>query len=178
MRSIRRGHATESLLDSYAAERRPIIKEVIDTTDLLTKVMGTPSKLAQTLRNTLIPAVSHLPLFQHAFVNRLSGLGIDYHRSPIIEGTGKRYFDDSLRGGKGIGSRFLLLGSDSDDANRAKSRQLVESLSNLVELRFGDRDDTTLLRPDGYVAYSSHERTESALNSMRPLLQRQVHSET
>jgi 2-polyprenyl-6-methoxyphenol hydroxylase-like FAD-dependent oxidoreductase len=173
-----RGHATESLLDSYAAERRPIIKEVIDTTDLLTKVMGTPSKLAQTLRNTLIPAVSHLPLFQHAFVNRLSGLGIDYHRSPIIEGTGKRYFDDSLRGGKGIGSRFLLLGSDSDDANRAKSRQLVESLSNLVELRFGDRDDTTLLRPDGYVAYSSHERTESALNSMRPLLQRQVHSET
>ena len=171
-----RGHATESLLDSYTAERRPVIKEVIDTTRLLTMAMGTPSKFAQVLRNTLIPAVSHLTPFQHAFVNRLSGLGIDYHRSPIVEGAGKRFFDESLRGGRGIGSRYLLLGSnEEDEKSKAESLQLAESLSNLVELRFGNRGDTTLVRPDGYVAYSTHHRTGAALNSVRPLLQRQVH---
>ncbi len=82
-----RGHATESLLDSYTAERRPVIKAVIKTTDLLTKAMGTPSKAAQALRDTLIPAVSRWAPFQHAFVKRLSGLGIDYHRSPIVAGA-------------------------------------------------------------------------------------------
>ena len=42
------GHGNEQLLESYSAERRPVIKHVIETTDFLTKVMGTPSKLAQT----------------------------------------------------------------------------------------------------------------------------------
>jgi len=135
--------------------------------------MGTPSKFAQVLRNTLIPVVSHLTPFQHAFVNRLSGLGIDYHRSPIVEGAGKRFFDESLRGGQGIGSRYLLVGSNSEDEkSKAESLQLAESMSSLVELRFGNRDNTALVRPDGYVAYSTHHLT---LNSMRPLLQRQVH---
>ena len=69
---VLRGHGGEELLESYRAERRPVIKQVIETTDLLTKAMGTPSKLAQLLRDTLIPMVSHLAPFQHAFVQRLS----------------------------------------------------------------------------------------------------------
>lgn len=171
-----RGHATESLLDSYSAERRPVIKNVIQTTDLLTKAMGTPSKFAQTLRDILVPALSHLTPFQHAFVNRLSGLDVDYHGSPIVEGAGKRFFDDSLRGGQGIGSRFLLLGSNlEDDKSKAESLQMAESLRTLLELRFGNRDDTALVRPDGYVAYSTQHRMGTALNSVRPLLDRQVH---
>ena len=94
--------ATERLLDSYSVERLPIIKSVIETTDFLTKVMGTPNKFAQALRDTMIPMVSRLAPFQHAFVQRLSELGIAYRGSPIVEGPGKRYFDDSMRGGKGI----------------------------------------------------------------------------
>ena len=171
-----RGHAAESLLDSYTAERRPVIRDVIQTTDLLTKAMGTASRFAQVLRDTLIPAVSHLTPFQHAFVNRLSGLEIDYHRSPIIEGAGKRFFDDSVRGGQGIGSRYLLVGSNSEDEkSKTETLQLARSLGSLVELRFGNRDDTALVRPDGYIAYSTHQRTGTALNSVRPLLERQVH---
>jgi hypothetical protein len=68
--------------------------------------MGTPNKFAQALRNTVIPMVSRLAPFQHAFVQRLSELGIAYRRSPIVEGPGKRYFDDTMRGGSGISSRF------------------------------------------------------------------------
>jgi hypothetical protein len=109
-----RGHGSEELLNSYTTERRPVIKHVIDITDFMTKAMGTPSKFAQALRNTVIPVVSRLAPFQHAFVQTLSELGVAYGGSPIVEGAGKRYFDDSMRGGNGILSRFLLLcGSDA-----------------------------------------------------------------
>ena len=41
-------------------------------------------------------------------------IGIAYRGSPIVEGAGERYFDDSLRGGRGIVRRFLLmLGEDA-----------------------------------------------------------------
>ncbi|HXI76631.1 MAG TPA: FAD-dependent monooxygenase [Steroidobacteraceae bacterium] len=171
-----RGHATESLLDSYTAERRPVIKAVIKTTDLLTKAMGTPSKAAQALRNTLIPAVSRWAPFQHAFVRRLSGLGIDYHRSPIVAGAGRRFFDDSLRGGHGIGSRFLLVSSDrAEPAARNATHRFAESLHEIVELRVGQRDDTVLVRPDGYVAYAGrHGREAASLASVRSLLAQQT----
>jgi 2-polyprenyl-6-methoxyphenol hydroxylase-like FAD-dependent oxidoreductase len=54
------GHGTEELLSSYTAERIPVIKNVIETTDFLTKTLGTPNKFAQALRNTVIPMVSRL----------------------------------------------------------------------------------------------------------------------
>ncbi len=103
------GHGSHELLESYTAERRPVIKSVLETTDFLTKALGTPSKLAQLLRNTVIPMVSRLAPFQHAFVQRLSELGIAYKGSPMVEGAGERYFDNSMRGGNGIRSRFLLM---------------------------------------------------------------------
>src|ERR1043166_2604712 len=49
----------------------------------------------------MIAGISRLAPFQHAFVERLSELGIAYPDSPIVEGAGKRYFDDSLCGGDG-----------------------------------------------------------------------------
>jgi 2-polyprenyl-6-methoxyphenol hydroxylase-like FAD-dependent oxidoreductase len=120
------GHGTEQLLDSYSAERLPVIKNVIETTDLLTKVMGTPNKFAQALRDTVIPMVSRLAPFQHAFVQRLSELGIAYAGSPIVEGPGKRYLDDSMRGGRGIRNRFLLmLPDDAEPATAEAARRLA-----------------------------------------------------
>ena len=170
------GRGNERLLDSYSAERLPVIKNVIETTDFLTKAMGTPNKFAQTLRDTVIPMVSRLAPFQHAFVQRLSELGIAYRGSPIVEGAGKRYFDDSLRGGDGIGSRFLLVFADDEDsATKEDAQQLAGSFSNIVELRLGPRHDITLVRPDGYIAYSVHSRHGiAALKSVRSLLERQI----
>src|SRR5947199_7545318 len=122
------GHGNEQLLNSYSAERRPVIKQVIETTHLLTRALGTGSKLAQLLRDAVIPMVSRLAPFQHAFVQRLSELGIAYRGSPIVEGAGKRYFDDSLRGGERIRSRFLLLlGGDAEPSFREAAKRLAES---------------------------------------------------
>jgi 2-polyprenyl-6-methoxyphenol hydroxylase-like FAD-dependent oxidoreductase len=172
------GRGNEQLLDSYSAERIPVIKSVIGTTDLLTKAMGTPNKFAQALRDAVIPMVSRLAPFQHAFVQRLSELGIGYPGSPIVEGEGKRYFDDSLRGGNGITSRFILvLQDDADSSTKRAAEQLASSFSDIVELRFRPGHNIALVQPDGYIAYSASSREGSgALTSVGSLLERQTNS--
>jgi 2-polyprenyl-6-methoxyphenol hydroxylase-like FAD-dependent oxidoreductase len=170
-----RGHGNEELLDSYSVERIPVIKNLIETTDFLTRALGTPNKLAQVLRNAVIPMVSRLAPFQHAFVQRLSELGIAYSGSPIIEGPGKRHFDDSLRGGKGIRSRFLLMINDGDSSAKEAVQQLVASFEEIVELRLSAHKGITLVRPDGYIAYSAQSSDSvAALNSVRLVLERQT----
>ena len=170
------GRGNEQLLDSYSAERIPVIKNVIETTDLLTKVMGTPNKFAQALRDTVIPMVSRLAPFQHAFVQRLSELGIAYRGSPIIEGPGKRYFDDSMCGGKGISSRFLVMIDDEKEPFvKEAAKQLRESLGGIVEVRSASNPGVTLVRPDGYIAYSAHNHDRvAALGAVRSLVERQT----
>lgn len=170
------GHGTEELLDSYTAERRPIIKQVIETTHFLTRALGTPSRLAQMLRDAVIPMISRLAPFQHAFVERLSELGVAYRGSPIIEGPGERFFEDWLRGGKGIRSRFiLLLDTNADSTTKGAAAKLSQSFTNALEMRNTDRVGVTLVRPDGYMAYNSdgHDMI-AALKSVRSLLERQI----
>jgi hypothetical protein len=169
-----RGHGNEELLDSYSAERIPVIKNVIETTHFLTKVMGTPNRIAQALRDAIIPMVSRLAPFQHAFVQRLSELGIDYAGSPIIEGPGKRFLEGSVRGGDGIRNRFLLvIGNDLDSSTKESARELCESLSDVVELRSSPESGIRLVRPDGYIAYEGHEGA-SAVSNIRKLVERQT----
>ncbi len=171
-----RGRGNEQLLDSYSAERLPVIKNVIETSDRLTKVMGTPSKFAQLLRDAVIPMVSRLAPFQHAFIQRLSELGVAYSGSPIVEGPGERYFDDSVRGGNGIGSRFLLIiAEDEQPSTREAAKQLCASFSDVVELRSTSHPGITLVRPDGYAAFSaSNGDGIQALESVRSVLDRQT----
>ena len=171
-----RGHASAQLLDSYGAERLPVIRSVIGMTDRLTKVMGTPSKFAQALRDAVIPMVSRLAPFQHAFVERLSELGIAYGGSPIIEGDGRRYFDDTIRGGRGIESRFILfLGRDAHIGTREAVTALCSELSGVLELRAGTADGLTLVRPDGYVA-AAVQAADAArgLEALRSLIECQI----
>jgi 2-polyprenyl-6-methoxyphenol hydroxylase-like FAD-dependent oxidoreductase len=173
---VLRGCGNEQLLDSYTAERRPVIKGVIEATDALTRVMGTPNKFAQALRNAIIPMVSHLAPFQRAFVQRLSELGIAYGGSPIVEGPGKRYFDDSIRGGKGIGSRFLVMVDEkAEGSTKEAAQELCASFGDIVELRSTSHPEVMLVRPDGYIAFAGASRDGgAALASLRTVLERQT----
>jgi len=170
-----KGLGNQELLDSYSDERLPVIKSVIETTDRLTTVMGTPHKFAQALRDAVIPIVSHLVSFQHAFVQRLSELGIAYQDSPIVEGPGKRYFNDSLRGGEGICDRFLIfLSSEADTSAKEAARQLARSFPHIVELRLFHDKGLVFVRPDGYLAYSSQKSDPATIKAVRSVLQRQT----
>lgn len=171
-----RGRGSKQLLDSYSAERCPVTKGVIETTHRLTRAMGTASKLAQAVRDTAIPIISRTSVFRRRFVQNLSQLGISYAGSPIIEGSGNRFWDDSLRGGKGIESRFLLvIADDSDPIAQKAASQFCESSGDLVELRYARQCGMTFVRPDGYVAYAGTIRdTRAGLESIRALLKRQT----
>lgn len=170
-----RDRASEALLESYSAERRPVIKQVIEITHLLTKAMGTPNRFAQAIRDTMIPMVSRLAPFQHAFVQRLSELGIAYEGSPIVEGAGKRYFDDFIRGGNGIRSRFVLvLGKDAAPAVVDAANRLSISLSDVLAVRGSEREGTTLVRPDGYIAYETKHSTPDAVDTIDALVRVQT----
>ncbi|HEX8755143.1 MAG TPA: FAD-dependent monooxygenase [Steroidobacteraceae bacterium] len=169
------GLGNERLLDSYSLERRPVIKGVIATTDFLTRAMGTASRAAQAVRNLVLPVVSRLPTFRRRFVGRLSELDIAYGGSPIVEGQGRRYLDDSMRGGKGIGTRFLLVvGERCDAATTDAARQFAASRADLVEFRSVPGAVLMLVRPDGYAALEAAVSAGSAaLASVRSVLQRQ-----
>jgi 2-polyprenyl-6-methoxyphenol hydroxylase-like FAD-dependent oxidoreductase len=165
------GHGTDSLLDTYTEERVPVIRNVIETTDRLTKVMGTPNRFAQALRDVVIPMVSRLPAFQHAFVKRLSELGIAYASSNIVEGTAIRYLDESMRGGAGIRSRFLLITNDQT----RQMNELCRTFSNVIEIKRARHPGVTLVRPDGYVAYTSPRAGDAhSLNVLKTLLLNQA----
>lgn len=169
-----RGRGNENLLDTYDAERLPVIKNVIDMTHFMTRALATPSRIAQTMRDTIIPIASHIAPVQHAIVERLSELGIAYRNSPIVKGAGERYFDDSLRGGTGIFGNFLLfLGDDASVPVRKIADHLCASSQGLVELRMRQQTGITLVRPDGYIAYSG-SANEPSLASIRLVLNRQI----
>ncbi len=171
-----RVHANEQLLDSYSSERIPVIKGVIETTHLLTKAMATPNKFAQAIRDTVIPMVSRLAPFQQAFVERMSELGIAYKGSPIVEGPGKRFFDESIRGGKGVTNRFLLFVNDgSEQLTQESLRRLADEFCDVAELRLSRHPGLSLVRPDGYIAYESHSSdVRSVSKTVRSLLLRQT----
>ena len=73
-----------------------------------------------------------------------------------MEGAGERYFDNSLRGGNGIRSRFLLMiHEDADIATKDAAALITQSFREIVEFRMRREHGIALVRPDGYVAYSS-----------------------
>ena len=118
--------------------------------------------------------VSRLAPFQHAFVQRLSELGIAYGGSPIIEGLGKRYFDDSMR--DGIKSKFLLVVGDNEGVTTIETaKQLCGSFGDIVEFRLAEHSGIMLVRPDGYIAYErrGHDGVP-VLASLRSVLERQT----
>jgi 2-polyprenyl-6-methoxyphenol hydroxylase-like FAD-dependent oxidoreductase len=168
-----RGRATDLLLDSYSLERRPVIARVIELTHRMTTVLGSASLLAQGVRNLVIPVAMRLPGIQRAMVRRLSQLDISYAGSPIIDGTGERLFVESLRGGTGIGSRFLLLLGETEK-NYADFDALLRSFGHTLERRSQKNSGAILLRPDGHIAHSCEDANLAALAKMRSILERQL----
>lgn len=165
-----RGRASPVLMDSYDAERTPVVRSVIEMTHLMTRALGTPSKLAQSTRNFVVPLLLQVPPFRHTMVQRLSQLGVSYSGSPIVKHGGTRYFDQSLRGGHGICSKFLLLlGSAAAASDRKAAQELVAEMSDVVELRPSPDKETKLVRPDGYIACDA-TRGGHSISAMRSLL--------
>jgi 2-polyprenyl-6-methoxyphenol hydroxylase-like FAD-dependent oxidoreductase len=82
------GQAPATLLDSYEAERLPVARAVLASTDTATRNLGsgllTRNPLAIGVRNHLVGLVANLGLVQRRVSRALSQLEVAYPDSPII----------------------------------------------------------------------------------------------
>ncbi len=81
---VTRGVGKPILLDSYQAERHPIAAATVSGTDLATRVVTLRNPVGQALRNQLAGFLSSLEVVQHRLTRAVSGLVINYRRSPIV----------------------------------------------------------------------------------------------
>src|SRR5215213_6333796 len=83
-----KGHAPDSILDSYHEERHPIGQRLLRTTDRMFNVAATHNPLAIELRNFLMPRVLPRVMGKRSLRARafrfVSQLGIRYPDSPIV----------------------------------------------------------------------------------------------
>lgn len=81
---VMKGVATDSLLDTYEAERHPVGQELLKGTDIATKVAVMRSPVAKHIRNNMMSFLSQ----QEIIVQRVRKIGtmmaVNYRTSPIV----------------------------------------------------------------------------------------------
>lgn len=155
--------AANTLLDSYAEERGPVAKQVLELTHALVGMATLHEPLKRKVRDVLLPVGSSVRLVQRRAVRRLSQVHVSYHRSSlthrapswtglrpgdrapdlrvVVRGRGMRLYE-ALRETRHI----LLLPPGSDARRFAKFRDVTEVA------RCSLKRAPWLVRPDGYLA--------------------------
>ena len=79
------GGADAAMLDSYEAERKPVDEAVIRQTDRATRLVALHGAVARFLRDHLMALATQIPAVADKLGDQISGLGINYRHSPIVE---------------------------------------------------------------------------------------------
>jgi 2-polyprenyl-6-methoxyphenol hydroxylase-like FAD-dependent oxidoreductase len=80
-----RGAAKDALLDTYAPERIPIARAILDETDSLTRMMLTRGALAREVLSRALPLLTKLPPSRRRSVEQALELNVSYRDSPHVE---------------------------------------------------------------------------------------------
>jgi 2-polyprenyl-6-methoxyphenol hydroxylase-like FAD-dependent oxidoreductase len=158
------GWAPPGLLDTYQAERHPVGRQVLRTSDALLRMLTTRPALVAA-RNVVALAATRIPFLTSRMAVAISGVGISY---PAPRGahplTGKRVADLPLADGRRLyemfrGGRFLLAGSPG-----ALPADAANGYGDRVEVARVARASGTvaLIRPDAYIAWAAAGDTATA----------------
>ncbi len=154
-----RGRASDSLLDSYHAERYPVGKFVIRLSGSLIRVVRIRSDWLRTAVTELTAAAARVPALSRHAEFAVSGIGISYPPGPGAHPLeGKRMPDVPIAGGGRLyellrSCKFVLL---------AGAEQALPAADGWADrLTLGERvrphPRLMLVRPDGYIAWASEE---------------------
>ena len=156
---VQTGRADESLLDTYEAERRPIAKDVLESTSGLTEIVMGGSWMARLVRDRIAVPLMNRGWVQRLIAKKASQLPVSYRDGPL--GAGRRRLLPGLRPGdrvpehdsmyQALAPAWVLLGPESM-ADVARQR-----LGDVRTFR-GDRD-SMLVRPDGHLAWRGSDAT-------------------
>jgi hypothetical protein len=81
---LRKGNNPQ-LLDSYEAERKPVDEAVIRQTDRATRLISLHGSVTSFVRDHLMSLLTQIPAVAQKFGEAISGLAVNYRRSPIVE---------------------------------------------------------------------------------------------
>jgi 4,5-epoxidase len=150
------GRASEELLDTYEAERRPVGARVLASTTPATRLAMGPGVVTRTIRDRVLWPLLGLPFVQRRLVRFTSQLDVKYS-GPLASGR---------RGGERVPAfvrtgRWVLAGP---------ATCLEVARERLGDVVHHERSGETLLvRPDGHLAWrgpSSPERLAEWLNEV------------
>jgi len=166
-----RGRAGEALLDTYAAERRPVAEEVLASTSSLTGLVLGGSAPARLLRDHLLIPLMNAPVVQRLIWERASQLKVSYRRGPLAHRSwtprprpGDRVPDTAGSHENGrpsrlhaeLGGRWVLLApaTATGEACTAAARHAlgVDGVTRLMPAQPTRR--VLLVRPDAHLAWS------------------------
>ena len=84
------GRADESLLDTYEAERRPIAKDVLESTSGLTEIVMGGSRIARFVRDRVAVPLLNRGWVQRLIAKKASQLQVSYRDGPLGAGRLRR----------------------------------------------------------------------------------------
>jgi 2-polyprenyl-6-methoxyphenol hydroxylase-like FAD-dependent oxidoreductase len=166
--SVAKGWSSESLLDTFERERRPVAHRVLEATDRAMRVMMSTRPLVRMLRRVVIPTVLGLRPAHRFIAEQISGLATAYvprdhqDHSGLV---GRRLPEVTLRQSDGSVyplSRLFLKGEfvliDQTDSRFDEVCGLWKGRLRHVRARVvGDSPfgayEGVLVRPDGYCAW-------------------------
>jgi 2-polyprenyl-6-methoxyphenol hydroxylase-like FAD-dependent oxidoreductase len=152
-----RGWAPDGLLDTYHAERHPVGRQVLRTSDAMLRMLTTPPAFVAA-RNVLALAATRIPFLAGRMAAGISEMGASYQAPPGAHPlAGKRVADLPLADGRRLyealrGGRFLLASSPG-----ALPAGAVDGYSDRVETApvAPVSGTVALIRPDAYIAWAA-----------------------
>ena len=97
------GRASDTLLDSYGAERRPVAEEVLRLTHALVHYGSMSNPVKRRVRDIVVPALGRSPTIQRRAARRISQVYVTYPPGPLT-------VPDRRHGGPAAGQRMPDIG--------------------------------------------------------------------
>ena len=150
---VLRGHATESLLDSYEQERRQVAMEVVSTTHRLTRLATLRSPVARRLRNVLLAAAGRSGRLPRRLATNLAELDIVYHNGWSLDGSTvvERWTPRSDGAAPDLDPALRLVISKGYESQATAVTGRYPGVPVHVVASPG-LSEAVIVRPDGYVA--------------------------
>ena len=146
-----KGQAKPEILETYSADRTPVIKDVLTKTEGLTQAIGSESTVFRSVFNHLAPWIVGIEAVQYDSTEHMSQLSLNYRASRLSASDGHA---GTLRAGDRM--RDLQVMAANDERSTEQQAQEPSTVFGLL-----DPCTFTLL----YSNFTEHGKTHSELRS-------------